>query len=142
MLDGAIQFIPVKSVVLITILILEIKMGLVYLACPYSNDDQEITKFNVRIFCEIDALLISQGHFTISPVLKHFIIQGRNIPGTWDYWKEYSYELLSKCTIIYVICLPGWETSAGVKAEIEYCQKRGMPIVYLNPDDYIEKKVH
>lgn len=117
-------------------------MGLVYLACPYSNNDPEIVKSNIQTFCKIDALLISQGYFTVSPLLKHFVLHHQNIPGTWEYWKNYAYELLSNCTEMFVICLPGWETSVGVQAEIEYCQKRGKPIVYLNPDDCVDKIVH
>ena len=35
-----------------------------------------------------------------------------------------------------VLTVPGWSTSEGVAAEIEYAKKVNMPIAYIDPYSY------
>lgn len=107
---------------------------LVYLAAPYTHKDPNVIEERMRQFYAVDAHLISQGIFTVSPLLKDPIVQQYDIPGTWDYWKNYSHALLSVCNKMIVITIDGWEESVGVQAEIEIATNLNIPIEYMSPD--------
>lgn len=43
---------------------------------------------------------------------------------------------MAVCTKMVVLTVPGWSTSEGVAAEIEYAKKVNMPIAYIDPYSY------
>ena len=102
-----------------------------YLAAPYSHDDESVVTERMRQFYLVDARLMEQGTFTVSPLQKHAILKYRDLPGSWEYWKEYSQTLLKLCDKMIVITLPGWEQSVGLKAEIELAESWNIPIEYI-----------
>lgn len=106
-----------------------------YIAIPYTDSDKSVVEQRVKILCEIDALLMKIGIFTVSPVLKHLLfMHAKDLPSDWKYWEEYSYALLARCQTMYVVTVPGWEESIGVQAEIAFCEKMNIKIVYLGED--------
>ena len=58
------------------------------------------------------------------------------LPSNWEYWEKYSIELLSKCDVMAVVCLPGWETSVGVTAEIAEAKKLNKRIFYFHEGEH------
>ena len=90
---------------------------LIYLAAPYSGSKEQI-EYRMQEFCKVDALLMKDGYFTVSPLLKHFTLEYADLPGTWDFWSDYSYQLMMQCKAMIIIKLEGWEESAGVAVEI------------------------
>ncbi len=109
---------------------------LIYLAAPYSSKDPKVTEERIRQFCRADANLSALGIATISPLLKHLVLQYEPLPGDWNYWKDYSETLLRKCDKMIVLMLDGWQESVGVQAEIELCQQLNIPIKYMLPENY------
>ncbi len=105
---------------------------LIYLAAPYSGSEEEINA-RMQEFCRIDALLMKDGYFTVSPLLKHFTLNFENLPGTWNYWEEYSYQLMMQCKALIIIKMDGWETSSGVAGEIAIAERLRVPIIYYDP---------
>lgn len=104
---------------------------MIYLALPYSGSGFLIAE-RVRHMTMYDAKLMKQGIFTVSPVYKHLMRHyNEDIPGDWTYWGEYSRQLLAMCKEMHVLCLPGWDESTGVKAEIELAKELGIPIKYV-----------
>lgn len=87
----------------------------------------------MRQFYFIDHQLMTHGIFTVSPLLKDPTVVEHGAPGTWDYWKDYSEVLLSRCDKMIVIMFEGWEQSVGLKAEIEIAKSLNIPIEYI-PD--------
>lgn len=57
---------------------------MIYLAAPYSDKDPLITGERIANFCQVDAVLMSKGLHTISPLSKHFILAYGKLPGSWD----------------------------------------------------------
>lgn len=110
---------------------------MIYLAAPYNHPDSDFVTQRMALFCIIDAKLCKQGLLTVSPLSKHWMKYYTSIPLTWDFWKNYSEQLMSKCDALYVIMMEGWEQSVGVQAEIELATKLGIEIKYLKVSDFI-----
>jgi hypothetical protein len=105
---------------------------LAYLAAPYTHKDQSVTRERMRRFHAIDAQLMNQGVFTVSPLLKDTIVVTHGIAGTWDYWKEYSQVLLRRCDKMIVLMFPGWESSVGVQTEIQIAMEFNIPVEFYD----------
>lgn len=107
---------------------------MIYISAPYSHSDSSVRDERMKQVYALDARLTCEGKFTVSPLYKVELTRHHELPATWEYWKEYSYELLSRCDRMYVLMLPGWQESPGVTAEIEFAQSSGIPITYINID--------
>lgn len=107
------------------------KNELVYLAAPYSHPDPTVVESRIETVYRYDAYLSSQGIYTVSPLLKHHTLKYQDLPSDWNYWGEYSFQLLSRCDRMIVMKLVGWEESTGVQQEIDYCIEHGIPIEYV-----------
>lgn len=105
---------------------------LVYLAAPYSCDQPLIVEERIKVLCQCDAQLMRSGIFTVSPLLKHFILNYGELPSDWAYWKTYSETLLQQCDSMIVLTMFGWETSTGVQAEIKLCREQGKPVEFID----------
>jgi len=112
-------------------------MSLVYLAAPYSDKDKAVVEARMVLFCKVDAELSRKGIFTVSPLLKHLVLQHSILPSDWEYWRDYSISLLTKCDYMIVIMMDGWKESVGVQDEIKLCNLFDVPIKYINPEDIL-----
>lgn len=108
-------------------------MDLVYLAAPYTHEKPSVVESRMARLCVVDAALMQQGVMTASPLLKHFLLQHSDLPGDWNYWKDYAEVLLSKCDKMIVVTMLGWDDSVGVRAEIKLCERFGIPVEYIDP---------
>lgn len=113
-------------------------MDLAYLAAPYSDPDPNIVSDRIKSLYIADAILMEQGIYTVSPLLKHAILEHRNLPGDWQYWKDYSLELMRRCDELIVLMLPGWDRSEGVACEIEAAEELGIPIYHIDEKGHIK----
>ncbi len=104
---------------------------LVYVACPYSHPDKAVVEERMKAFYRVDSDLIKQGFFTVSPMNKAAMADHVDIATTWEFWEQYSYALLSRCTKMFVITMPGWDTSAGVLGEINFAVQNGIAVEYV-----------
>lgn len=90
----------------------------------------------MHLFGEMAAKLINQGLTIVSPLTNHLLIQqGHDIAGNWEFWKNFSNQLLSKCECLLVYTLDGYLTSSGVQGEIEIAKQNNIPIVYITLND-------
>jgi hypothetical protein len=105
----------------------DLRSKLVYLAAPYSDPDPAVIEQRMRTICEIDAHLVAAGIYTVTPLSKHFILGFRDLPGNWAYWGDYCRALLPRCDAMILIPLPGWESSSGVRGELDIALGR-MPV--------------
>jgi hypothetical protein len=105
---------------------------MIYLAAPYSHPDPAVRKSRIDTFYKYDAILSKQGEFVVSPLNKAETSSRYGLPDDWEFWKNYSYELLSVCSKLVVLKIDGWATSVGVTAEIEYCVRNLIPIQYVD----------
>ena len=101
-----------------------------YLAAPYTGSKLE-TSERMRLFYRADAILMKKGVFTVSPLLKHPIVEVHDIEGTWDYWRDYSHKLIACCDAVIVLMIDGWAISTGVQAEIAHAMTLGKEVIYM-----------
>ena len=57
------------------------------------------------------------------------------LPPDWAFWQRLDCELLRRCDEVVVLMLDGWESSAGVQAEVRLAGELGKPVRYVVPDD-------
>lgn len=108
------------------------ELTLSYLAAPYSHSDKAVVEKRMEILCKVDAQLMKRGIFTVSPLLKHFIVHHADLPTDWNFWKDYSDALLCAVDQVIVVMIEGWQESVGVTAEIKMATDLGIPVVYVN----------
>lgn len=104
-----------------------------YIASPYGSREPGVTEQRMEVFEKIDARLASLGHFTFSPLDKHYKLKHLNLPGTYDYWQHYCKAMLKLSSGLIVITQPGWEDAVGVQDEIQEAFKRDLPVYYVSP---------
>lgn len=106
---------------------------LTYLACPYMHEQQQVMDWRFDRVCELSAQLLREGQHTFSPISESHPIARFGLPKDWAFWKAHDEIMLSRVDALMVYCLPGWEKSVGVKAEIEIVQRLGKPIEHRLP---------
>lgn len=76
--------------------------------------------------------LMSDGLHIFSPISHtHPIALAGNLPTGFDFWRGYDEAILNVCKELWVLCLDGWQESVGVRAEIDYACKLGIPVRYI-----------
>lgn len=104
---------------------------LTYLACPYQHTDKQIMRERFDAVNRAAAQLMREGMYIFSPISHtHPIAECGDLPRGWDYWEAYDRALLSCCSRLIVLQLPGWEQSVGVRAEIAIAKELGLDIEY------------
>jgi hypothetical protein len=110
------------------------KKKLVYLACPYSHPDKGVMQERFIAVNRAAAKLMREGVFVFSPIShSHPIHECGDVPGDWEFWKQYDYTILRHCKEMIVLRLPGWIKSVGVRAEMKYMKDRRRPIRFMDP---------
>jgi len=118
--------------------------ALIYLACPYSKpwrdstpgqaEDRSYLATRAEDASLAAALLMQDGHSVFSPISHgHAIGQearankiGLGI--TLDTWRAVDQAMIRACDAVYVLTLPGWEMSEGIREEILFARTLGKPI--------------
>ena len=107
-------------------------LTLSYLAAPYSHPDKSVVEKRMETLCKVDALLMQRGIYTVSPLLKHFIVHYTDLPTDWNYWKGYSDTVMCAVDRVIIVMMDGWEESVGVQAEIKMANHLGIKVEYVN----------
>lgn len=108
-----------------------INKRLTYLASPYTHPDPQIEEQRFKTVCVAAGILMNQGMFVFSPIAHcHSIANSVNLPKSYDYWKDYCELTLGQCNELIVLTIDGWEESKGIREEIKFAAKSGIPIKY------------
>lgn len=110
-------------------------MKLIYLAIPYSG--MEESAFEQANLATV--LLLKQGYNVISPITHcHSLtkVEGYDLPGTWEFWREIDFQLIDKCDEVFVLVpeqgMDWVMNSVGVQAEIKYANKHHKPVTIID----------
>ena len=106
---------------------------LTYLACPYSHSSLDVRKQRFEAVTEVAASMMKSGEFVYSPIThSHPMAMAGELPGDWQFWREYDEAFLSCCKKMCVLMIDGWEESYGVRCEIELANtKYNIPVEYI-----------
>ena len=82
--------------------------------------------------------LFKNGINVYSPITHHHTIQkyGRIEMSTSE-WMKYDLPYLSVANKLYVLMIDGWDISDGVQQEIDYAKKHDIPMVLLEPNEFV-----
>lgn len=105
----------------------------VYLASPYSAPTPE--EENTRYWATVDwvafRLRINPDFVIFSPIVhSHPMTRRHSFPGSIEFWRNHCIRMLTPAKELWVLQLPGWEDSKGVKEEIELAFSMEKPILY------------
>lgn len=107
-----------------------------YLAVPFSHRNHTV-KWNRFVACTKVAARMTESGITVFSPITHSapmeLLAG--VKGTWDMWRVHDFRYIGCCKEMFVLCLPGWESSLGVTAEREHATELGMPVYYVLLDD-------
>lgn len=113
---------------------------LVCIAAPYTDKDNSLIEERVHEFLKFDNALINAGYMTVSALSKHFCLKaGKPIKGTYDYWRDYSRELIERSDALFVLTQLGWDTSVGVVDEMKWAMHCGKGVHYFAPGEPIRE---
>lgn len=112
---------------------------LIYLASPYTHPNFAVREARFVEACFFNGWVMNhQRHiYFYSPIVHcHPISRRCTLPGEWEFWAEFDECLISRCQELWILCLPGWTKSTGVKAERKLAEKFGIPVrfVLLHPE--------
>jgi hypothetical protein len=108
---------------------------LIYLAAPYSHEDEMVRASRALNVSRIAAKLISEGHHIFSPISHgHVIATSSSHPmrGDWKYWKDFNQRMILISDEVVVLTIASWQDSLGVQAEIAFAKKHKRQVSYLN----------
>ena len=114
------------------------KKPIIYLASPYSHRfrivrwwrARQIRKIMARIINEQDAI-IPFSPIALTHPLAHLC------PGV-RWVEDYDKHLLAAFDGMIIVKQPGWNTSLGIKKELNFCFENGIPHTYATPENIIE----
>jgi hypothetical protein len=70
-----------------------------------------------------------------SPIVHgHDIATTHDLPTDWLFWQKQCLAMLRKADKMIVLKLDGWDSSIGVKAEIDFCETCGIDVEYHEHD--------
>ena len=117
------------------------RQEIVYLASPYTlngTSDDDAQHQRVRQVNRAANRLMMMGVNVFSPVThSHQICKEADLGFDTTAWLRKDFGFLSACVGMYVLMLPDWEQSIGVKREIEFARRFGIPVMFIYPDRYI-----
>jgi hypothetical protein len=106
---------------------------LIYLASPYSNADPAVEQARFDAVCRAAAALMRQGLLVFSPIAHSHPIARFGLPTDWSFWQRYDSAFLAQCDELWVLMLPGWDRSVGVRAEVRLAKEMGKPMRLVEP---------
>jgi hypothetical protein len=96
----------------------------IYLASPYSHADPDVMQQRFEDVRAATAALLAHDEIVYSPIVHgHAIATAHDLPATFDFWMRHCYAMLERADSLYVLQIDGWETSRGVRAEMDWWKK-------------------
>lgn len=106
-----------------------------YLATPYTHFEGGIDDAFVNA-SRIAAKLVCQGVNVYAPIVHSHPIAVHGAMDALDHalWMGVDAAFMERCDGMIVGCMAGWESSKGVRFEIDWFRKAGKPIRYYDPE--------
>lgn len=109
---------------------------MIFLSSPYSGTKEQQEQ-RYRRTCECAAMLFNLGRWCVSPIVHWHEVALRfpQMQTDADMFHAWNRSLLTLCTSVYVLELPGWRESKGVALEIEWARELSKPLKRIAIDD-------
>jgi len=104
----------------------------VYLACPYSHEDEKVRKQRFKLANKWAGKLM--GDYIVFSPLSHSVPiahNGRKNYLDHEFWMNQYLPFIGWCDEIHILCLPGWDKSRGIQEEVHIAQILGKPVYHI-----------
>lgn len=112
------------------------KFDLIYVGTPYSKypGGPDVAYIDA---CRLSAQLLTEGLNVYSPIAHcHGIaVHGGIDPMDLSIWLAFDAAMMAKADAMIVAMMTGWETSTGIRHEIQAFVEAGKPVYFLDPAD-------
>jgi hypothetical protein len=106
-------------------------MSYLYLASPYTHPNPLMRQFRYEAVRDFAAHLTLQRTWVFCPIMhSHDMCLNHKFPYEFEFWHDWNCSMVYQSSGVIVFQIEGWNTSRGLKAEIEYAQSIGRPVVY------------
>ena len=110
---------------------------MIYLAGPYSHNDHLVVAWRAHQHSVFLVECDRAGNDVYSPITHwHGVTRGRGLPDTPEDWRRRSLFMLRLASELWILKLPGWETSEGTTIEIIEARRLGIIIRAFDSDNY------
>jgi hypothetical protein len=111
--------------------------GFFYLAHAYSNDDRSILEMNVLHARWVYSNLFVRGVLTYNPLeATHLAASSFSWPTAHEPYIRLNHAFIDTAVGVLVVTSDGWEKSRGVAEEIAYATECGVPVWYLDVEEF------
>lgn len=106
---------------------------MIYVASPYSHENPSVCFRRYIAALEYADRLIKAGHPTFSPIAYgYFFEQFCGANGNFESWIGFNDTMILRCDVVHVLMLEGWDRSRGVRHEIEFAHRNGIPVEHIH----------
>jgi len=110
---------------------------LIYVAGPYSTDNQFIQREWLRELRNTVAHLLSNDLLCYSPILQcHELACVHGLPKDEKFWQRHNEAILNRCDKMFVVTSSGWSDSRDVRREIHYAREHNICVHFISPKDF------
>jgi hypothetical protein len=105
-----------------------------YLMVPYNHPDEAIRQERMEAADWFAAILQEEGLSVFSPITQGARVAPnleRALVSDHDFWMRQDIPILRQAGHAWLIPMPGWTDSKGVKRELEECAKSGIDVYFL-----------
>ena len=109
----------------------------IYLASPYSHRDTMVMENRFTTICIVAGKLMAKGYNVFSPIAhSHPISQHLSNQIDHEFCLGQDLSFLNSWADELLVCMmDGWETSKGIKIEVEVATRLHLPIRYVRVED-------
>jgi len=124
-------------------MILDIPLGKIYIACPYSHRLERIRKQRADMATRCAAAFMMAGYEVYSP-LSHTVEIEKYLPTevncNWSFWRKQSLWQVNNCNWLIQLTIDGWMKSVGCKDERNQAHMIGKRVYFLTPEEILGAK--
>lgn len=103
---------------------------MIYIASPYTNPDPMVEQARWEAVCRYAAHLCGHRLAVFSPIAHSHPIAVCGVRSDYPWIELLDLPILARCHELRVCMLPGWQSSAGIRREIDFATAHGIPVVY------------
>lgn len=104
-------------------------MSFIYLASPYSDPRPSTRIRRMKRALAASAELTKNGLAVFAPIPIGWSIEEKVGELPHAFWLEWCIKFLRQSSHLYVLTLPGWRESKGVKTEVLFAVDKQIPII-------------
>lgn len=105
---------------------------MIYLASPYTGTKEEMQQ-RYEAVLRVTATFIANKCWVYSPIVHcHEMAVRYNLPRDFQFWREYDTDTINAVEEVYVLQLPGWKESHGMRYEMGLAKMCHKPLRYVS----------